>query len=216
MKLLIMLMIATFAFNFTFTAAEAQTLTTTVGDKKYDTYGLASGSELKADGATATLKPVSHGIRKKKLFALVPVKVYYAEFLAAKPEALVKTEHEALASLKSAGPVQLRLTMLRDLAATKISDSFIDALKANDVAVDSGDMKTVLGHISSMNEFKQGEIFSIVGQTVGDKGYLYLQKPTGEIITVTGSAKLPEQMFSIWFGKPVDDKLGELKKELLK
>lgn len=196
--------------------AQAQTLTTTVGDKKYDSYGLASGSELKADGAATALKPVSHGIRKKKLFALLPVKVYYAELLAAKPESIVKTESEALTSLKSAGPVQLRLTMLRDLPATKISDSFIDALKANAVTVDSGDMKTVLGHISSMSEFKQGEIFSIVGNTVGDKGYLYLQKPNGEMITVTGSAQLPEQMFSIWFGKPVDDKLAELKKELLK
>lgn len=211
MKLLMSLLIAAFAIT-----AEAQTLTTTVGDKKYDTYGLASGAELKVDAATTALKPVSHGIRKKKVFGLVQVKVYYAELLAAKPEALVKTEDGALASLKAAGPVQLRLTMLRDLPAKKISDSFIDALKENGIAHDSGDMKTVLGHISTMSEFKQGEIFSIVGNTVGDKGFLYLQKPNGEIVTVTGSAKLPEEMFSIWFGKPVDDKLGELKKELLK
>ena len=211
MKILMTLLIVIFAIS-----AQAQTLTTTVGDKKYDTFGLASGAELKVDSTTTALKPVSHGLRKKKLFALLPVKVYYAELLAAKPESIVKTESEALASLKMAGPVQLRLTMLRDLAATKISDSFIDALKANDVAVDSGDMKTVLGHISGMSEFKQGEIFSIVGNTVGDKGYLYLQKPTGEMITIVGSAKLPEQMFSIWLGKPVDDKLAELKKELLK
>lgn len=197
-------------------SAQAQTLTTTVGDKKFETYALASGAELKADNTTSSLKPVSQGIRKKKVFALVPVKVYYAELLAAKPEALVKTDAEVLTSLKAAGPVQLRLTMLRDLPAKKISDSFVDALKANDVAVDSGDMKTVLSHISSMSEFKQGEIFSIVGSTAGDKGSLYLQKPNGEIITVTGSAKLPEQMFSIWFGKPVDDKLADLKKELLK
>lgn len=211
MKLLITLVIAAFAIS-----AQAQTLTTTVGDKKYDTYGLASSAELKVDNTVTSLKPVSHGIRKKKVFALVPVKVYYAELLAAKPEAIVKSEDAALASLKAAGPVQLRLTMLRDLPAKKISDSFIDALKANDIAVDDGDMKTVMGHISSMSEFKQGEIFSIVGSTSGDKGFLYLQKPTGEIITITGSAKLPEQMFSIWFGKPVDDKLADLKKELLK
>lgn len=211
MKLLITLVIAAFAMT-----AQAQTLTTTVGDKKYDTYGLASGAELKVDSTTSALKPVSHGIRKKKVFALVPVKVYYAELLAAKPEALVKSDDGILASLKAAGPVQLRLTMLRDLPAKKISDSFVEALKANDVAVDDGDMKTVLGHISTMSEFKQGEIFSIVGNTVGDKGYLYLQKPSGEIITVAGSAKLPEQMFSIWLGKPVDDKLADLKKELLK
>lgn len=211
MKLLMTIVIAAFVVS-----AQAQTLTTTVGDKKYDTYGLASGAELKIDSTTTALKPVSHGIRKKKLFALVPVKVYYAELLAAKPESIVKSEEAVLGSLKAAGPVQLRLTMLRDLPAKKISDSFVDALKANDVAVDDGDMKTVLGHISTMNEFKQGEIFSIVGNTAGDKGFLYLQKPNGEIVTVTGAAKLPEQMFSIWFGKPVDDKLADLKKELLK
>lgn len=194
----------------------AQTLTTNVGDDKYDSYSLAKSADLKIEKETFSLKAVSHGIRKKKLFALLPVKVYYAEFLAAKPEALVKSDSEVLASLKAAGPVQLRLTMLRDLPAKKISDSFIDALKANNVAVDTGEMKTVMDHISTMSEFKKGEIFSIVGHTKDDKGWLYLQKPNGEIITVTGSAQLVEQMFSIWFGKPVDDKLAELKKELLK
>lgn len=197
-------------------SVSAQTLTTNVGDKKYDTYSLANSSELKIEKDTFNLKAVSHGIRKKKLFALLPVKVYYTEFLAAKPEALVKTASEALASLKAAGPIQLRLTMLRDLPAQKISDSFIDALKANGVAIDSGDMKIVIDHISKMNEFKQGEIFSIAGYTKDDKGWLFLQKPTGEIITVAGSSQLVEQMFSIWFGKPVDDRLAELKKELLK
>lgn len=194
----------------------AQSLTTNVGDKKYDSYSLANSADLKVEKDSYSLKAVSHGIRKKKVFALLPVKVYYAEFLAAKPEALIKTESEILGSLKAAGPVQLRLTMLRDLPANKISDSFIDALKANNVAIDSGDMKTVLGHIAGMNEFKKGEIFSIVGQTKDDKGSLFLQKPNGEIITILGSASLVEQMFSIWFGKPVDDKLVELKKELLK
>lgn len=215
MKKLMILVIpfVTTAFSL---ALSAQTLTTNVGDKKYDTYSLANSADLKVDKDTVNLKPVSHGIRKKKFFAILPVKVYYAELLAAKPEALVRADSEVLGSLKAAGPVQLRLTMLRDLPAKKISDSFVDALKANDVAVDSGDMKTVLGHISEMNEFKQGEIFSIVGHTKDDKGFLYLQKPNGEIITVSGSAQLVEQMFSIWLGKPVDDKLAELKKELLK
>lgn len=194
----------------------AQTLTTTVSDTKFENYNLATSSELKIDKDTNTLKSVSHGLRKKKLFALVAVKVYTAQLLAAKPEALVKTEAEALGSLKAAGPIQLRLTMLRDLPAKKISDSFIDALRANDITVNSGDMKTVLDHIAGMSEFKQGEIFSIIGNTKADKGYLYLQKPNGEIITIAGSAQLPEQMFSIWFGKPVDDKLSDLKKELLK
>lgn len=194
--------------------SSAQTLTTNMSDKKYESYSLAASSELKVDGTSTSLKAVSHGIRKKKLFALLPVKVYYAEFLAAKPEALIKTESEILGSLKASGPVQLRLTMLRDLPAKKISDSFVEALKANNVSVDTGEMATVMGHISSMPEFKQGEIFSIVGQTLGDKGFLFLQKPTGKIITVKGSVSIVEKMFSIWFGKPVDDKLAELKKEL--
>lgn len=211
MTLVITTAVAAFSLNLS-----AQTLTTNVGDKKYDTYSLAASADLKVDKDTVNLKPVSHGIRKKKVFALLPVKVYYAELLAAKPEALVKTDSEALGSLKAAGPVQLRLTMLRDLPAKKITDSFVDALKANKVAVDSGDMKTVLGHISEMSEFKQGEIFSIVGQTKDDKGFLYLQKPNGEIVTVAGSNKIVEEMFSIWLGTPVDDKLADLKKELLK
>lgn len=194
----------------------AQSLTTTVSEQKYEDFTLAKTAELKTDKEVLTLKTVSHGVRKKKIFALVPVKVYYAEFLAAKPEALIKTDDGILASLKSAGPVQLRLTMLRDLTGRQITDSFTDALKANGIQISSTEIKTVLSTISEIQQFKKGEIFSIVGTTKDDKGYLYLQKPNGEMQTIAGQSELPSQMFSIWFGKPVDDKLADLKKELLK
>jgi hypothetical protein len=198
------------------TITYAQTLTTSVGETKFENFLLATTSELKVESATTQLKAISHGTRKKKVFGLVPVKVYSAQLLAAKPEALVKSEDQALNSLKSAGPVQLRLTMLRDLSGKQITESFSDALKANSVAVDTSDMKSVLDAISGISEFKKGQTFSIVGTNKADQGILYLQKPDGEIVTVTGSTQLPEQMFSIWFGKPVDDKLADLKKELLK
>lgn len=194
----------------------SQTLTTLVGDNQFENFNLANSSELKVDNTTTQLKSVSHGIRKKKVFGLVPVKVYSAQLLAAKPEALIKSEDQALTSLKAAGPIQLRLTMLRDLSGKQIKESFSDALKVNSVAIDSTDMKNVLDAIAGISEFKKGQSFSIVGSQQAEKGILYLQKPDGEIVTITGSAGLPEQMFSIWFGKPVDDKLADLKKELLK
>lgn len=196
--------------------ATAQTLVTHIGDQKYEANPLATGSELTVDGKSTALKAVSYGLRKKKVFGLVNVKVYSAELLVAKPQSLVKSDDQVLASLKAAGPIQLRLTMLRDLTGKQITDSFTEALKANGITTDSGEMKTVLNYIAKMQEFKAGQTFSIIGHVQSDKGYLYLQKPTGDIQAISGDAKLPEQMFSIWFGKPVDEKLADLKKELLK
>lgn len=196
----------------------AQTLTPTLGEKKYDIYQLATSSNLTDGAASADLKAVSHGVRKKKAYGLITVSVYYAEFLAAKPEALIKADDQIVNSLKAAGPVQLRLTMLRDLTGKQISDSFKDALAANDIQEKnySTELKSVFEEINSMKKFKEGETFSIASSWKDNQSTLFLQKPDNSIKKISGDAQFASQMFQIWFGKPVDDKLALLKKELLK
>ena len=208
-----------FLWSFLFSLTSfAQSLTTTLGAKKYDEFPLAVSSQL-VDGSTTDLKAASHGLRQKKVFALVIVKVYYAELLAAKPEALVKDDEHILDSLKTAGPVQLRLTLLRDLGGKKISESFAEALEANGLNEKdySSELKQVLEQISQIKEFKKGDVFSIVGTWKDKTETLYLQKPDGTVSRISGeTSNFVDQIFKIWFGKPVDEKLASLKKELMK
>ena len=202
----------------TTTNLKAESLTTLVGDLKYESHALAKSSKYNDGTVTADLKLVSHGARQKKAFGLVTVKVYYAELLLAKPEAFSKEDGKIVNSLEQAGPIQLRLTMLRDIKGQQITDSFKDALAANDITADkySAELKNVLQEIDNVIAFKTGEVFSIAAQFKGNSGVMMLQKPDGRVKKISGNSQFIKDMFQIWFGKPVDDKLALLKKDLLK
>lgn len=204
-----------FGFNF----AQAVSLKTETTSKTFEDAKLVKSVTLQNDDKTeAQMTAVSHGLRKKAVFGLVPVKVYVIQVLAAKPEKLVKTEDGFLASVKEAGPVQLHLTFLRDLPGETISDAFKDGLEANkiDVKALSPELTQVLKEVSAISKFKEGESFSITLAWTGDKATAYLTDSTLKIKTVAGNKEFADQLLSIWFGKPADGKLEDLKKTLIK
>ncbi len=174
---------------------------------------------LKSSSVDSTvLTIVSHGMRKKAVFGLVPVRVYVLQLLAAHPEKLIKSEDGILASLETAGPVQLHLTFSRDLPGSKIADAFKEGLEVNKVNVKklSLEMEQVLKEISAMQEFKKGESFSVTTIWNGPQATIHLEDPKGIIKSITGPKEFAEQFLSIWFGKASDGKLNDLKKELIK
>ena len=192
-------------------------INTVEGEEKFEDVSIAKSRTLIADGKSTDLKSVNFGLRKKAVFGLVPVRVYVTQFFAANPEKLNKTEDGILSSLQGAGPVQLRLTFLRDLPGPKIADSFKEGLEANKVNVKnlSAELTQTMNIVSSINEFKKGESFSITGTWTDTTSTLILESAT-EIKVITGTHELANHIFSIWFGKPAEGKLGDLKKALIK
>ncbi len=179
---------------------------------------LLDNAVLNIEATQTKIKKVSHGLRKKAVFGLVPVRVYVLQLLAAHSEKLIKTEEGILKSLKEAGPVVLQITFLRDLPGSKISDAFKDGLESNKVNVKSlsPELEQVLKEISNIKEFKSNESFSIAVTWNDKKATVYLQQAGSDIKTVTGPSEFAEQLLSIWFGTPSDGKLGDLKKNLIK
>jgi hypothetical protein len=217
MKTTLMTVFIAIAFIYNF--AGAVSLKTETTANLFEKAKLVKSVTLQNDDKTETqMLAVSHGLRKKAVFGLVPVSVYVVQVLTAKPEKLVKTEDAFLSSIKDAGPFQLHLTFLRDLPGEKISASFKDGLEANKIDVKklSPELSQVLNEITSITEFKNGESFSITFTWKGDKATVYLTDSTLKIKTVTGDKAFADQLLSIWFGKPTDSKLENLKKELIK
>jgi len=215
-----LIFILTILFSF---CTFAQNLKTTLSQKQIEDFKLAASTQYDDGANKSELKAYSSGLRKKKAFGLVTVKVYIAELLLAKPENFIAHEDQALASLKSAGPVQLRLTMLRDLTGKQISDSFQDALLPYDLKEEnySKELKELFKIISGINTFKTGEVFSLAVSWTESKATMLIQKPDEKIIKISGDSLFATQLFQIWFGKPADpkkveDKLIDLKKDLLK
>jgi hypothetical protein len=193
-------------------------ITDKVSEITFEDVHISSYSSLLSQGKTTDLKMVNHGIRKKKVFGLATVKVYVVEFFAADPSKLDKTEDGILNSLKKAGAVELKLTMSRDLAGTKITSSFKEALEHNGLDINnlSKEMSELMTELSSVKEFEKGQSFSLLATWKDTTATLFIKRADGSIKTITGNEVFATDLFAIWFGKPADDKLAELKKSLIK
>lgn len=193
-------------------------ITDKISEITFEDVKVSSYSSLFYQGKNTDLKMVNHGIRKKKVFGLATVKVYVLEFFAAEPSKLDKTEDGILTSLKKASAVELKLTMARDLAGTKITDSFKEALEHNGLDVNnlSKEMSELMAELSSVKEFEKGQAFSLLATWKDTTATLFVKRPDGSIKTITGSEAFVTDLFAIWFGKPSDDKLADLKKSLIK
>ena len=192
-------------------------MTSQPGTEKFEDTVLLSSRTLSLDGKSSDLKVISHGLRKKAIFGLVPVRVYVTQLLASKPEKLIRTETGFLGSLKAANPVQLHLTFLRDLPGRKVAESFKEGLEANKISVKklTPELSQVLDQVTAVDEFKKGQSFSITALWMGSQGSIVLEDDQ-KIKMIAGSDEFIEQIFSIWFGKPADPKLNDLRKELFK
>ena len=168
------------------------------------------------DKSEVVMNYMSHGLRKKAVFGLVPVNVYVLQLLAAKPESLKKDT--ALKSLPETGPVHLHFTFERNLPGDKVSNSFKDGLEANGIDTKKlgTELSTVMKAISNITEFKEGQTFSMTFVWSADTATLHITDPAASIISITGPKLFAEQLLSIWFGKTADSRLEDLKKTLLK
>lgn len=206
--------------SVSFAATGSYSFSSEISQDKFEDVPLLKSRTLIAAEQKTDLKMVNYGLRKKAVFGLVPVRVYTLQFLAAQPEKLVKTSEGILDSLKSGSPVQLYLTMLRNIPGKKISDSFRDSLEENKISLKhlSPELKQVLEQIDSIPEFKNKQSFSItaIWDKKDNKGTLVIEDADQNIKSVSGNSEFLNQFFSIWFGKTTDSKLEDLKNKLIK
>lgn len=191
--------------------------TSVPSEETFENVKLLKSRTLSAGEISTELKSINFGLRKKAVFGLVPVRVYTLQLFAANPDKLVKTEDGFLASLKDAGPVQLRLTFLRDLPGQKIADSFKEGLEANKISTRSmsAELNQLMTEVASIKQFSKEDSFSITAIWKNNQSSLLLED-SAQVKTFSGSNELANSILSIWFGKPADNKLADLKKELIK
>ena len=192
-------------------------ITSKPSEEKFEQVTMMTSRTVIAGENSTELKNVSHGLRKIAVFGLVPVRGYTLQLLAANPEKLVRTEDGFLASLKDAGPVQLRMTFLRDLPGQKVADSFKEGLEANKIRTRSmsPELAAVMSEVASIKKFTKDEAYSITALWKANQVTLLLEDSM-QIKAFNGSPALAENILSIWFGKPADSKLKDLKVALIK
>ena len=154
------------------------------------------------------LKLTGAGVREKKIL-VVSANVYVlTSYTDSDPKVFAKNPST---TIQEGQTELLQMTLVRDLSADKIKDSFTDALEENQVPVDSKPIKALFSQL--VGDQKEGNVISIVS-VKGEKGEETLTfDASGKPFSVSGP-RLGADVWKIWFGKPADSGLEDLQKEL--
>lgn len=170
----------------------------------YEKVGLTGTSKTPVE-----LKLTGGGVREKKV-VIASVNVY---LLLSYTDLNVPLDAgDPLKSLSQSRNRLLRMTFLRDVDAEKIRNSFADALKENGVSLEDPAMKKLLDALQF--DVKKGGGVELIGlRPATGMEKVQMVFPTK---TIESEGKtLVSDFWKIWFGKPADGGLEDLKPRLL-
>lgn len=156
-----------------------------------------------------SLSLTGYGIRKKKV-VFIKVNVYVASHYVSNPSAW--TANDPAGALKKQPRRLLNLNFMRDVPGEKIKGAFEDSLKENGLDPERKDLAKILNGMAA--DLKEKDQISFSGTIDGKSGEqtLTAKGPSGSV--EAKSPSIVDDMWSIWFGKPADGGLEDLKAEL--
>lgn len=137
------------------------------------------------------------GVREKSIL-IASVNVYHA------------ASYLDQRSLEKSKVRLLSLTFLRDLASEKIRSSFSDALRENGIALDTPEMQSLFQLMTF--DVKKGSKVNFIGLR-GEKSETILFELPDKTLKAEGPS-IVQDFWKIWFGKPADSGLKDLKEQL--
>lgn len=166
-------------------------------------------------GMDQKLTLIGAGLRSKKV-AIIWAKVYVAQAYAQNPDAFVRDDSGALASLNNVGTAAIQLTFVRNVDAPTVQNSFRDAFFANSIDVNKKEIAAFLNLVSSGGDAVEGKALTVRGTKLADGSEeIAYEDSKGTVKTVTGPAGFIKEVFALWYGTPVDSGLAQLKAALL-
>ena len=170
------------------------------------------------NGQAYPLAVAGSGTRiKKTIIGTIPV--YVAQLMVTDASAVVKTDEGILGSVAVQTVSAVRLTFVRDVPASNVAESFLDALDANGVDTAQPEIEAFIELVNQAGAAANGGSLSIVLVKNADGSEtltLGNQKGGGEFTgSANGAAGFGQKILSIWLGVPADDGLKSLKCELL-
>ncbi len=210
-KILFALAMATSVF------AQASLLTFEDGSKALNGVNLKATAAIndKDSKPTSTkLDILGAGLRTKAVL-ISEVKVYVAQLFSDNKAGFSRDANTALTSLvQTSNRVALKLDMLRTVSAASLVTSFKEALAANNIALDA-ELTSALGLMEKAADATSGKSITLLMTKDNNKTNLYYEDTKGNSVSMVGSPEMMTKIMSIWLGKPVDDGLANLKKQLL-
>lgn len=148
------------------------------------------------------------GVRRKK-FALFNVNIY---IVSSYTDTVQKLPAEDPMSALDRNKVKaLQLTFLREVSGDIVRKAFVESLKSNGADPESPALAAILNKLDM--PMPKGSNLTLLGYQNGKNETLVFETPNGKTLTTEGPG-VASQFWKIWFGKPADSGLENLKPEL--
>lgn len=199
-------------------SAQASLLSYTAGDKNNNGVVLNKTAVINdASGKPTALSMdlLGAGLRAKRVL-IVDAKVYVAQLFSDNKAAFSRDAGALQSLVQNSTRVALKIDMLRTVSAGDLSNSFKEALQANNIAIDS-EMSNILGLFSKSADAASGKALTLlmVKDSKNVKTNLYYEDAAGQTQSIVGSPEVMTKIMSIWLGTPADTGLEKLKASLL-
>lgn len=169
-----------------------------------------------AEGKPSPLKLdlLGAGLRSKKVL-FISAKVYIAQLFSDNKGAFSRDEKALSSLVANSKQVALKISMLRTVGAPELAVSFREALQANSLQIDA-ELQQMLTMVEKSADGVSGKSLTMLMTRSADgKTNIYYEDTAGAQKSFVGSADLMGKIMSIWLGKPVDDGLASLKRQIL-
>ena len=176
-------------------------------------YGIDVANDV--DYNTLKLKLTGAGLASKKV-GIAKVKVFVVQVFTQYPDKFIRTETEALGSVKDVGYTTIRLTFVRGIDSTMVGDAINEYLNNNipssEYPLYKNDIDVVLGAISGDESFTYGSSITIVGY----KNHILYEDTKGKVTTINSTnADLTTKMMAMFLGIVTNNEGYSLKMQLL-
>ena len=209
MKHIILLLTTLFTWS-----TQAALLTTEGSSGTLEKIALPESATVSLSDSTVKLNSVGSAVRAKKVM-FVNVKVYVGQIFVADKDTFNKAD--ALLSLSNQNAAAIRLHFVRDVDAENVQASFKEALKVNNVKLDSEAITQFLTAVKKGGVAESGKSLTILAVKGSDsQETIYYETNSGGVTEVKGPAGFIKDIFSIWLGKPSDDGVAKFKSDILK
>jgi hypothetical protein len=211
--------IALFSALLLFQSVSAAVLEVTPGTVKMNGVTLNTAAKTKIEGKDVALEATGAGLRTK---TIAKVKVYVGQLYVSNSAKFYDKNLVPLESLdfQDMQAVALQMSMLHEVTAEKLNESFIDGFKANKIDYTQKPAADFLAAVLKAGEIEVADgskTLTVIGRRLSDgsEEIVWENSETGLIEVVSGGKGFIKTVFSIWLGEPADGGLKTLKKGLI-
>lgn len=199
-------------------SAQASLMSYTPGDKNNNGVVLnktATINDSTGKPGALSMDLLGAGLRAKRVL-IIDAKVYVAQLFSDNKAAFSRDAGALQSLVQNSTRVAFKIDMLRTVSASELSNSFKEALQANNIAIDS-EMSAILGLFSQSADAASGKTLTLlmIKDTKNVKTNLYYEDAAGKLQSMVGSPDVMTKIMSIWLGTPADSGLSNLKASLL-